>query len=231
MAERAATARAAESMVFGHNSNLKIGALMLHVQTEDRGVAHGLIDTTVYYHGRVLHRRTNNYLDLLPLDDHREQALKLRLDEQHRMVIEEIRSGALQLNVSTVVASPGSDAQERPAAAEVAKPPATSPPQRLLLELINGKSWMSGRHARLQILVREEGGAPVSSAQVLVEIEGNENGQVHRAETSPQGLTQIEFDMPRISSPEATLLIRAEHRAGSGQLRFALRAKTRVPSV
>jgi hypothetical protein len=217
-------------MVFGHNSNLKIGTLMMHVQTEDRGVAHGLIDTTVYCHGRVLHRRTNNYFDLLPLDDDREQALKLRLDEQHRMVIEEIRSGALRLNVSTVVASPV-DAQERPAAAEVAKPPATSPPQRLLLELINGKSWMSGKHARLQILVREESGAPVSSAQVLVEIEGNENGQVHRAETSPQGLTLIEFDMPRISSPEATLLIRAEHRAGSGQLRFALRAKTRVPSV
>jgi len=219
-------------MVFGHNSNLKIGGLTLHVQTEDRGAANGLIDTAVYYRGRVLHRRTSNYFDLLPLDDDREQALKLRLDEQHRMVIEEIRSGALQLNVSTLVASPGSDAQERPAAAEVAKPPAASPPQRLLLELINGKSWMSGKHARLQILVREESGAPVSSAQVLVEIEGNENGQVHRAETSPQGLTLIEFDMPRIASPEATLLIRAEHRAaGTGQLRFALRAKTRVPSV
>ena len=219
-------------MVFGHNSNLKIGALMLHVQTEDRGVVHGLIDTTVYYHGRVLHRKTNSYFDLLPLDDDREQALKLRLDQQHRTLIEEIRSGALQLNVSTLVASPGFDAQETPGAAEVAKPPATSPPQRLLLELINEKSWMNGKHARLQILVREESGAPVSSAQVLVEIEGNENGQVHRAETSPQGLTLIEFDLPRISSPEATLLIRAEHRAaGTGQLRFALRAKTRVPSV
>ena len=218
-------------MVFGHNSNLKIGALMLHVQTEDRGVAHGLIDTAVYCHGRVLHRRTNNYFDLLPLDDDREQALKLRLDEQHRMVIEELRSGTLQLNVSTLVASPGFGARETPAAAEVAKPPAASPPQRLLLELINGKSWMSGKHARLQILVREGSGAPVSSAQVLVEIEGNENGQVHRAETGPQGLTLIEFDMPRISSPEATLVIRAEHQAGTGQLRFALRAKTRVPSV
>ena len=218
-------------MVFGHNSNLKIGALMLHVQTEDRGVAHGLIDTAVYYHGRVLHRRRNNYFDLLPLDDDREQALKLRLDEQHRMVIEELRSGALQLNVSTVVASPGFDAQETPAAAEVAEPPVASPPQRLLLELINGTSWMSGKHARLQILVREESGAPVPSAQVLVEIEGNENGQVHRAETSQEGLTLVEFDMPRILSPEAMLLIRADHRAGSGRLRFALRAKTRVPSV
>ena len=218
-------------MVFGHNSNLRIGGVMLHVQTEDRGVAHGLIDTAVYYHGRVLHRRTNNYSDLLPLDDDREQALKLRLDEQHRMVIEELRSGALQLNVATVVASPGSDARETPVAAEVAKPPAASPAQRLLLELINGKSWMSGKHARLQILVREESGAPVSSARVLVEIEGYENGQIHRAETGPQGLTLIEFDMPRISSPEATLVIRAEHQAGTGQLRFALRAKARVPSV
>jgi hypothetical protein len=217
-------------MVFGHNSNLKIGALLLHIQTEDRGVAHGLIDSTVYYHGRVLHRRTNNYLDLLPLDDDREQALKLRLDEQHRLVIEEIRSGALQLNVSPAVASSGLHAQE-PATAEVAKPPAANQPQRLLLELTNAKSWMSGRHARLQISVRDEHGAPVSAAKVLVEIEGNENGQVHRAETSPQGLTLIEFDMPQISSPEATLLIRAEHRAGYGQLRFALRAKTRVPSV
>src|SRR6516162_249909 len=161
----------------------------------DRGSRGGkwVIDTAVYYRGRVLHRRTSNYFDLLPLDDDREYALKLRLDEQHRMVIEEIRSGALQLNVSTLVASPGCDAQERPAAAEVAKPPAASPPQRLLLELINGKSWMSGKHARLQILVREESGAPVSSAQVLVEIEGNGNGQVHRAETSPQGLTLIEL--------------------------------------
>jgi hypothetical protein len=62
-------------MVFGHNSNLKLGNVTLHVQTEDRGVAHALLDTTVYYRGRVLHRRTNIYFDLLPLDDDRQTAL------------------------------------------------------------------------------------------------------------------------------------------------------------
>src|SRR3974390_295966 len=86
-------------MVFGHNSNLKLGNVTFHVQTEDRGASHALLDTTVYYHGRVLHRRTNNYFDLLPLNEDREQALKLRLEEQHRMVMEEIRSGALELPV------------------------------------------------------------------------------------------------------------------------------------
>jgi hypothetical protein len=216
-------------MVFGHNSNLKIGAATFHVQTEDRGVAHGLIDTTVYFHGRVLHRRTNNYFDLLPLDEDREQALKLRLDEQHRTVIEEIRSGAVQLNVPPVEAS--SRTPEKPASGDLPKQRPASPPPKLLLELTNAKSWMSGKHATLQISVREENGAPVSGAKVLVEIEGSENVEVHRTETSPQGLTLVEFDMPRLASPEAALVIRAEHQSVAGQLRFALRAKSRVPSV
>src|SRR5271155_1046363 len=84
-------------MLFGHNSNVKVGEATFHVQTEDRGVTTALIDTTVYYMGRVMHRRTNNYHDLIPLDPDREEALRLRLDEQHRSTLEDIRSGALYL--------------------------------------------------------------------------------------------------------------------------------------
>src|SRR5256885_10878088 len=84
-------------MLFGHNSNVKAGDTTYHVQTEDRGTTNALIDTTVYFNGRVLHRRTNNYFDLLPLNPGREQALKGRLDEQHRAVVAELRTGALHL--------------------------------------------------------------------------------------------------------------------------------------
>jgi len=84
-------------MLFGHNSNVKVGEATFHVQTEDRGVTTALIDTTVYYMGRVMHRRTNNYHDLIPLDPDREEALRLRLNEQHRSTLEDIRSGALYL--------------------------------------------------------------------------------------------------------------------------------------
>src|ERR1700736_1649009 len=93
-------------MLFGHNTKVKMGAVTFHVQTEDRGEYHGLIDTTVYYHGRVLHRRTNNYFDLLPLDEDRQQALKLRLDEQHRAVLEEIKNNTLQLAIPQVNPTP-----------------------------------------------------------------------------------------------------------------------------
>jgi hypothetical protein len=207
-------------MVFGHNTNLKIGDCTFHVQTEDRGEAHALIDTTVYYKGRVLHRRTNNYFDLLSLNEDRQQALKLRLDEQHRGVIEEIRTGVLQLPI------PREDSLSAAASTE-APGPATEP-RKLVLELINPKSWLSGKHAKLQVLVRERNGAPISGAQVSVEIEGGENRTAISGSTGSTGQAQIEFDIPRITGAEAELVIHAEDHSAKGQLRFALRAKPRV---
>src|ERR1700693_2787057 len=112
-------------MLFGHNSNVKAGDTTYHVQTEDRGASNALIDTTVYCRGRVLHRRTNNYFDLLPLDAEREGEMKTRLDQQHRGVLEEIRTGVL------VLAPP-------PAL------PASAPPV-LTLELLNAKGWLVGK--------------------------------------------------------------------------------------
>src|SRR5260370_3860077 len=111
-------------MLFGHNSNVQAGGTNYHVQTEDRGTTNALIDTTVYFHGRVLHRRTNNYFDLLPLNPDREQVLKQRLDEQHRAVVEELRTGSLHL--------------APPREENVAS-------SALSLELINAKTWLTGK--------------------------------------------------------------------------------------
>ena len=215
-------------MVFGHNTNLKLGTNIFHVQTEDRGESHALIDTTVYYQGRVLHRRTNNYFDLLPLNVDRQQALKLRLEEQHRAVIEEIRSGKLPLVIPP--------ANEKPPVAQGPPPapgvsPSASEPRRLLLELVNAKSWLSGRQAKLQLSVREHDGAPVPGALVKVEIEGCKEDDAHFGQTGSQGQVLIEFEMPRISSPEPALVVVAEDCGVQGHLRFSLRAKPRVPSM
>lgn len=219
-------------MVFGHNTNIKMGAVTFHVQTEDRGEAHALLDTTVYFHGRVLHRRTNNYYDLMPLDEDRQQALKLRLDEQHRTVLDEIRSGALQLAVPPLPEIPKSapvpskPTEERKKDAE----PTVKEPRRLLLELLNAKTWLSGKQAKLEVLVREEGGQPAADVRVSVEIEGVADNPAYNGETGSDGQAQIAFEMPRIMGSEAAIIVRAEDRSGSGLLRFALRAKPRVPA-
>jgi hypothetical protein len=215
-------------MIFGHNTNLKLGNVTFHVMTEDRGQSHALIDTTVYHLGRVLHRRTNNYFDLLPLDPDREQALKLRLDEQHRTVIEEIRSGALYLTIPTEVALP---AAAPPPVPTPPSPQASSEIGKLTLELVNAKSWLQGRRASLQVAVRDTSGKLVPGAEVRVGIEGSEGGESYNGKTGASGQVEIAFDMPRIASPDAALVVHAQHGVRNGQLRFALRAKPRVPSV
>lgn len=213
---------ARESMIFGHNSNLKLGAITFHIQTEDRGEPHALIDTTVYYQGRVLHRRVNNYFDLLPMNEDCEQALKLRLEAQHHTVIEEIRSGQLQLAIPppTIAAPPAQSLSP------VSQP--APEPRKISLELTNAKSWLSGKHAKLLVTVREQNGDPVSGAQINVEIDGSDHHSSFCASTGSQGQALVEFDMPQITGADPALAIYAEDRDAKAHLRFALRAKPRV---
>jgi|SRR5579859_18254 len=221
-------------MVFGHNSNLKFGSATLHVQTEDRGGTHALIDTTVYYQGRVLHRRTNNYHDLLPLTQDTQQALKLRVDEQHRAVLEAIRSGELPLAIpqpTSASALPASGNSHQPGANSDQPPAGDLQPPKLVLELLNARSWLAGKQATLHVAVKEEGGASISGASVSAEIEGSAGHPPFSGLTGADGQATILFEMPKLTGAEPALVIRAEANKGNAHLRFSLRAKPRVPAV
>jgi len=213
-------------MQFGHNTNVHIGSATLHVQTEDRGVSSALLDTTVYFQGRILHRRINNYFDLLPLSSDNEQALKLRLDEQHRNVIDEIRSGQLQLAIPT--ATP-----EAKPAGPATKVAATAPAADgvLSLQLVNPKNWLSGKRALLQIIVRDALGKGAAGALVTLRFDGADESVDVSWACGSDGVALIEFELPKFTSAEPALLLTARHGTAKGQLRFAMRAKPRVPSA
>ncbi len=208
-------------MLFGHNSNVQAGDTTYHIQTEDRGSTNALIDTTVYFRGRVLHRRTNNYFDLLPLNADSEQALKQRLDEQHRTVIEELRTGALHLALP----------QDEKDSARAAAPDSAAAHKVLFLELINAKTWLSGKRALLQVAVRNQTNQAVEGARVTARVDGAAEISEYASETGPFGHAQFEFDMPRLSGADPALLIEALHGNARGHLRFQLRTKPRVPSA
>jgi len=215
-------------MLFGHNTDVKVGESVYHVQTEDRGTANALIDTTVYCRGRVLHRRTNNYIDLLPLDPGREELLRKRIDDQHRTVTEEIRSGALQL------VPPPMPVQEKPASTSASSAAhsraSTSPP--LALELVNAKNWLAGKRANLHVAVRnKQNGEAVAGALVTARIDGAADVTEFSTETGPDGHARLEFDMPRLAGAEPALVIEASQADSKGQLKFQLKARTRVPTA
>lgn len=209
-------------MQFGHNSNVTIDGNIYHVQTEERGAAQALIDTTVYLRGRVLHRRTNSFSDLLPLNSEREQALKLRVDTQHRSVVDEIRSGKLRLCA-------GNDGKAT-APQTVAGVSAVAGAE-LRLELLNPKTWLSGKHASLQIAVNDHASKPVERATVMARVEGAAEPAAFSAETNLLGRAKLEFDMPPLVGPDVGLVVEAGKGKARGHLRFQLRAKPRVPSA
>lgn len=214
-------------MLFGHNTDVKAGETVYHVQTEDRGTANALIDTVVYCRGRVLHRRTNNYIDLLPLDAGREEALRKRIDEQHRAVAEEIRSGALHL------VPPPAHVPEKPAAKNNESAHANAvPAPGLAMELVNAKSWLAGKRANLHVAVRKkQNGEPVRSALVTARIDGAANVTEFSTETGADGQAHLEFDMPRLAGAEPALVIEASQANSKGQLKFQLKARPRVPTA
>jgi hypothetical protein len=216
------------SMLFGHNTDVKVGESVYHVQTEDRGTANALIDTTVYCRGRVLHRRTNNYIDLLPLDPEREALVRKRIDDQHRAVTEEIRSGALHL------VPPPLPAQEKPASKNADSAAHSNPPPAppLALELVNAKNWLAGKRANLHIAVRKkQNGEAIAGALVTARIDGAADVTEFSTETSAEGHARLEFEMPRLAGAEPALVIEATQADSKGQLKFQLKARPRVPTA
>jgi hypothetical protein len=211
-----------DPMLFGHNTNVAVGETTYHVQTEDRGVTNALIDTTVYFHGRVLHRRTNNYFDLLPLNRKSEPALKHRLDKQHRSVVDELRTGALHLPLPLESKSPAG-------ASDLNTP---SVPKLLTLVLINSKTWLAGKRARLDVSVQNrESGEAVNHARIVARVEGAADSKEFKTETGIDGRAQLEFDMPHVSGADPALVIEAMDGGAKGQLRFQLRARPKVPAA
>ncbi len=110
-------------MSSGFNTDVRVGEQVYHVQTEDRGPNRPAIDTAVYQQGRVLHRRSSNYAEFAASEEFSAEALRQRVEQQHRAIIEELRSG-------TLTAGP---------AGPVEQPPASG----IQIQLLNAQAWLS----------------------------------------------------------------------------------------
>lgn len=194
-------------MVFGFNTDLKIGSRVYHVQTEDRGAANPLIDTTIYSKGHILHRRVTSYRELLDSPGFSEDLLRQRLEEQHRGILEELRSGALWFE------APGAT------------------PSGIQVQLLNPASWFASGTATLEIEVRScVSKQPLADAQVQVSLEGWSGPVCFARATDAQGRATLSFPMPRLGPGGTELVIRAASANAEDEIRYSLRPKARPAS-
>ena len=201
-------------MVFGFNTDIKVGKNVYHVQTEDRGPGNPVIDTTIYMQGRVLHKRATSYKEFLESPQFEEGVLRQRLEEQHRAIIDELRSGKLHF-----------------AAAGHAPPVTESQTSGISVTLVNAASWLAAGTASLKIEVKsQKTGLPVSDAKVEVSMEGASRPLSFHAKTDAAGRAELSFPMPRLGPGGADLVIRASAPAGLDESRYSLKPKARPSS-
>lgn len=199
-------------MSSGFNTDVRVGDRVFHVQTEDRGPSHPVIDTAIYLQGRVVHRHSRGY-------DHRtlsvelnDDALHKRVEEQHRALIEDLRAGKL-------------DAEIGVASAQTGHPPA------IQIELLNAKSWLSGGKVLLDVEVLQRSNRqPEPAVEVKAFIEGALRDGQHCATTDERGRVRIEFPLPPLGKGDLTLVIRASKDADNGELRFSMRSRQKPPA-
>jgi len=194
-------------MSSGFNTDVRVGDQVFHVQTEDRGPHHPVIDTAIYQHGRILHRRTTNYDHLSVSAELGEDALHERVAAQHRAVIEDLRSGAL--------------AAELAAAAEQAARGAG-----IQVQLLNPQSWLSAGNVALDVLIlRRADQQPEAGAHVEAAIEGALDDGQHAATSDDRGRVRIEFPLPPLGKGDLALVIRAKTEAAKDEIRFSMRSR------
>jgi hypothetical protein len=193
-------------MSSGFNTDVRVGDQVFHVQTEDRGPNHPVIDTAVYQNGRVLHRRSSNYEQFAATPEFSADALRLRVEEQHRVVIGELRAGALAAEVS--------------AAADQTKQAGG-----IQVQLLNPGSWLSAGSVSLDVeILGRADRQPQAGAQVEATIEGALRDGRHTGTSDGQGRVRIQFPMPPLGKGDLALVIVARTDAGKDEIRFTMRS-------
>jgi hypothetical protein len=194
------------SVSLGFNSKLQLADGLYDVQTEDRGLDHPFIDTLVLFQGQILHRCSRAYTDMLTSGAVEPQALRARVEQQHREVLDALRGGSLLLEKAAPTEAPA-----------------------LSIKLCNAGSWLVAGKASLEIEVsKRRDGRSVSGATVEVSIQGAAAGSTGVFEqTGEDGRALVRFSLPEIAKPEdAALVIEAHLGEMRGQIRYRLKPKS-----
>ncbi|MCP2520362.1 hypothetical protein NLB96_01465 [Candidatus Aminicenantes bacterium AC-335-K20] len=76
----------------GFNTNVEHKGVIFHVQTQDKGIEFGYIETLIYTSGQVLASRRVPYTSILENVRNEEEIQKI-MEAQHQSIIQEIKEG------------------------------------------------------------------------------------------------------------------------------------------
>lgn len=197
--------------IFGFNTDVKVGSLVFHVQTEDRGASSPILNTTIYHKGRVLAKRATSYRDFMASPDFSESELKSMLEQQHKKLLEEVRSGTL------------------PEMAELAE---QLKGVGIAVQLLNPGSFLKGSTATLELAVTLRGQQKAVAGAMVRVLVNTGPGQPSKFEvdTDSQGKATLQFPLPPLGPAGAELVIQATSAGGQDEIKYKLRPRPKAAS-
>lgn len=234
-------------MLTGYNTEVEFDGVVYHVQTEDRGAGNPLIESLVYMRGEILATRRTEYRELLDVGADR-NAIQTLMERQHRVIVESIRQGRIDLLTEPPVGAEGDTTVTRKAVASMPRVSqsaieAAKQASRSLDEVIS--DWLAEQQrderVRLQVAGGEDlrFGAPFDLRIRVAVFPGDEAlvaGRVRvrfvtsaakpvelaTAECDQDGVVTLTGTIPEIEKGQALLIVSVQHPRGNDEVKFLI---------
>ncbi len=227
-------------MITGHNTDVRYGDVVLHVQTEDKGHSNPYIESLIYYGGQVVVANRASYAELLQ-NGKGDDDIMAFMDHQHRTMIKAIQSGKFDDKILAFIpdkpkpepaetpTEPGFDLSEDSGRTldQVILEYLTSEAEQeqLLLVLEEQVDLRVGASANLALRARSsKDGHPIVGASVSVKMISTFGGPrtLGLGETDESGFLQVAIEIPIIERGTAALIINASSDIGQAELKHLL---------
>ena len=228
-------------MITGHNTDVRYGDVVLHVQTEDKGTSNPLIESLIYYGGQVVVAKRGSYAELLEGGKGDDDIMAL-MDHQHRTMIKAIQAGkfddkiraflpdpskAPKRDTSDVTTSFDMSADTGRTLDQVILEYLTSEAEQeqLVLVLENDPDIRSGNHVDLVLQARSSrSGQGLAEISILVKMISTFGGPrtLGSAETDGEGKASLTVDIPAVDRGTAALIIAGSGSVGQAELKHLL---------
>ena len=190
-------------MIFGFNTDVKHGDTIYHVQSEARENER-LLQTQVFVRGRCIGKKASSYGSHVQGqfgDPQKEQQLR----EQHRLVLDAIREGKLELVL---------DRGEPEVLADV---------KELDVQWMNAESVHPDRNLIMQLKVTEGGTAAPGARLVFRFARPGATPFYTQAVADAGGSAEIKIEVEEAALPDSSLLVQANFEGRTATRKFVLR--------
>jgi hypothetical protein len=191
-------------MIFGFNTDVKHGDTIYHVQSEARE-GERLLQTQVFVRGRCIGKKATSYAGQSGEGQLGDTQKEQQLREQHRLVLDAIREGKLEL------------ALDRP------EPETLAAVKELDVQWLNAESVHSDSNLVMQLRVTEGGTAAPGARLTFRFARPGSSPFYTQAVADSGGSAEIKIEVDEASLPDSSLLVQANFEGRTATRKFILR--------